>query len=197
MIELPEDPFPVSASVALIDAGDTVGGAVGGADLRVDRPGSRYQIEVTYPPMRGSVGRLFVARLIRGKQLGIRIPYPLQGVNQGSPGSPVVDGADQQGKIVNLRGCTPGHVFKEGFWTSLEDANGHHYLDNVAETVRVEPDGTVALPLALALRTPFADGAIVHAAKPMIQGLVVGDEAQWQMALADFQQISFTIKEAA
>ena len=196
MIELPSCPAPNGASPSLYDRGYTVEGAAGGASLRVDRPGSRYRIAVTYPVMDAETARIFVSRLIRAKSQGLRIPYPLQGVNQGSAGAPVVDGADQQGTSIAIRNCTPGHRFKEGYWLSIEGADGQHYLDNIAATVDAGADGTCTLPLSLPLRTPFADGAAVHAAKPMIEGLVEGDEVNWNLALAGLAQLSFAIREA-
>ena len=168
MIELPTSPAPHDAVPGILDFGLPITGAAGGPSLRVDRPGSRYRVAVTFPPLTAEDARVFVARLIRGKTEGIRIPYPLLGVSQGSPGAPVVDGAGQAGKVINLRGCTPHHIFKEGFWISIGNAT-----------------------------VPSAATRVVAAAKPMSEGLVEGDAQDWQLSLGDLVQIGFTIQEAA
>src|SRR3546814_1909417 len=67
------------------------------------------------------LSRIFIARLLKAKREGLRIPYPLIDVPQGAPGSPVVDGADQSGTTINLRGLTPGYAAKEGYWLSIEE----------------------------------------------------------------------------
>src|SRR3546814_10400759 len=75
---------------------------------------------ISFPPMLPSVSRIFIARLLKAKREGLRIPYPLIDVPQGAPGSPVVDGADQSGTTINLRGLTPGYAAKEGYWLRSE-----------------------------------------------------------------------------
>ncbi|MEM6907172.1 MAG: hypothetical protein AAF494_00715 [Pseudomonadota bacterium] len=180
-----------------MDYGFTLEGALGGASVRIDRPGSRFMASVSYPLMQPEVARVFVARLIRAKSEGLRIPYPLLRLSQNGSGAPVVDGADQSGSTINLRGFNPGFQFREGGWLSIEDASGQHYLHNVAALTTAASDGRMALPIAPMLRAPFADGASVHVAKPMIEGVIEGESADWTLRVDHLTQLSFTIKEAA
>ncbi len=196
MVELPDCPAPNGAQPALIDFSLTQRPSTGAAVLKVHRKGSRYRAMISYPPMLPSVSRVFVSRLLKAKREGLRIPYPLI-EPQGAPGNPVVNGAGQTGTTLNIRGLTPGYAIKEGYWLSIEDANGQHYLHNAGAAVRASASGTASLPISPELRVPFADGATIHLAKPMIEGFVDGNEWSWQIPLERFIAIEFPIEEAA
>lgn len=197
MIELPNDPAPNGAQPSLLDYGMTLRPGTGAAVLRVDRKGSRYKSVISFPPMLPSVSRIFIARLLKAKREGLRIPYPLIDVPQGAPGSPVVGGAGQSGTTINLRGLTPGYAAKEGYWLSIEDETGQHYLHNVSETARADGSGDLTLNITPELRWPFEDGATVHLAKPMIEGFVDGNEWSWAIPVNRLIAIEFTLEEAA
>jgi len=197
MIELPTDPAPNGVQPTLLDFGMNLRPSTGAAVLRVDRKGSRYRLQVSLPPMLPSVSRIFVSRLLKAKREGLRIEYPLIDVPQGAPGSPVVDGAGQTGTSLAIRGLTPGYAAKEGYWLSIEDENGQHYLHNVSETARADGSGEATLNITPELRAPFLDGATVHLAKPMVEGFVDGNEWSWTIPANKLVAIEFTLEEAA
>lgn len=196
MIELPADPAPNGVTPRLIDYGLTLRSPTGGSALRVDRAGSRFGAEISFPPMPAKTARVFVSRLLAAKSEGLRIEYPLLGESQGVPGAPVVDGAGQAGALLAVRGLTPFYACKEGFWLSIEDADGQHYLHNCRATVVADASGDAAISIVPALRVPFADGATIHLAKPMIEGLVDGDEFAWQIPVNKLIALAVTIEEA-
>ena len=197
MIELPETPAPNGASPALMDFGIDLVPPTGAAELRVDRPGSRFTIEVSFPPMAPDVSRVFVSRLLEAKRAGVRIPFPLIGVDQGLPGLPVMNGAGQAGTTIGIRGFAPSYVFKEGFWLSIESESGQHYLHNCRTTGAADANGTAQIRIEPALRHPFADGAKVHFAKPMIEGRPQGSEWGWQIPVNRLIALSVPIREVA
>ena len=194
MIEFPPRPAPNSCQPALLDHGGTLRSALGGASQRINRLGSRFRVALTYPPLPEPAGRIFVNRLLRAKEQGLRVEFPLA-ASQGVPGSPVVDGAGSVGYTLNLRGLTPNYAGKEGFWLSVVHA-GKHYLHTVTAQFIAGADGKAVVSVYPALRYPFADGSAVHLAKPMIEGLIDGDEQAWEMSLAHHQHISVTIEES-
>lgn len=197
MILLPRYPAPRAAVPALLDFGSTISPPLGGEDLRLDRLGNRYRVQVSWAPMRLDVARVFISRLQEAKSAGLRIPYPLVNVPQGSPGEPVVDGADQAGTTLAVRGLRPDYVLREGYWLSIENAAGQHYLHNNRSTQRIGASGEAELALWPMLRTDFADGATVHLAKPMIEGLPQGDETSWAIETGGMVQLSVEIRETA
>ncbi|PZP18132.1 MAG: hypothetical protein DI607_05750 [Sphingomonas hengshuiensis] len=198
MIELPDGVHPNGASPALVDFGGVQKGATGGAALRVDRNGNRFRVAMTLPIGRGLSAQRIVSRLIQGKTKGLKVEYPLQGVDQGYPGAPVVDGAGQAGDTIHLRGLTPHYVAEEGFWLTIYDATDQGYLHQVGAQSFAGADGKIILSIQPNLRVPFADGTRVELACPTIEGLVEGDEMSWSLALGGLvDSLAFTIEEAA
>lgn len=199
MIELPETPAPNGVEPSLLDFGFVQRPPLGGKATRIDRAGSRYRATISFPPMLPDVSRVFVSRLLAAKSEGLRIEYPLLGVDQGVPGSPVVDGAGQAGTTLALRGMTPGYAFREGFWLSIvDDTDGGDfavYLHNCRSNAVVASDGTVSIEIAPALRWPFGDGATVLVAKPVIEGFVIGEEWSWQIPVERLIALSVPIEE--
>lgn len=196
MIELPASPAPNSVAPHLIDFSILLRPATGGAVTRIDRPGSRFAAEFAFPAMQPDIARVFIARLLKGKSEGLRMPFPLLGVSQGFPGSPVVDGSGQSGTTLVVRGLTANYVAKEGWWLSIEDADGQHYLHSISAGFAADAAGAAEVNIWPALRTPFDDGATIHLARPMIEGLVTND-AQWTLPVTRLIEIGFTIEEAA
>lgn len=194
MIEFPPLPAPNSWQPALIDYGGMLRSAMGGATQRINRLGSRFRVAVSYPPLPDPNGRIFVNRLIRAKQEGIRVPVPLS-TDQGIPGSAAVDGAASAGVTLNLKGMTPHYAGKEGFWLSI-DRGGKRSLYSLAAQFIAGADGKATATIYPPLRTPLQDGDAVNLATPTIEGFIDGDELSWEMSLAHHQHISFTIEEA-
>jgi hypothetical protein len=197
MITLPSLPAPNGVQPRLLDFGGILRPALGGKILRIDRPGSRFAVEVSYPPMKPSLARVFVSRLLDAKNEGLRIEFPLLDVSQGIPGAPVVDGANPTGRFLPIRGLTPGYGFKEGFWLSIVDAAGQHYLHNCRSNTVADGSGEATITITPALRVPFADGAVIHLAKPMIEGFVDGEDWSWQIPVEKLIALSVPIEEAA
>lgn len=196
MIELPPWAIPNGASPALLDFGGVLRPDLGGPLQRVDRQGSRYRVALTFPVFSDpGHARVVVSRLVRAKRMGLRCEFPL--VERQPLVDGLVSGGGQSGTTLLVRGLTPGAVVREGFWMSIEAANGQHYLHNTAGEVIVDADGRAALPLSEMLRAPFVDGARVHLVRPMIEGLVDGSEQAWQVSVENYVSIEVTIEEAA
>lgn len=196
VIELPDWAVPNGATPALIDFGGVLRPSTGGALLRVDRQGSRYKAGLTFPPFDDPAhGRVIVSRLIRAKRLGLRVEWPLLAPQEIEDA--VVDGAGQAGTSIAIRGLTPRRVVREGFWLSLVRADGQHFLHNAAGQVLADAAGRANLRLSEMLRWPFADGDKVKLVRPMIEGIVDGDEQAWAISVEKFVSIEFTVEEAA
>lgn len=140
-------------------------------------------------------GRIWVNRLVRGQQEGARIEYPLLDFYPGTPGSFVVDGAGQSGKLIDVRGGTPNYAFYEGQPFSLE-IDGQHYFDFIAAATVANGTGEATITLSQMLRAEPADGDALHLSKPMIEGFIMGDELSWQIALDRTIGLAFEIHEA-
>jgi hypothetical protein len=170
----------------------------GAASLRVDRPGNRYRVEITYPPMKPDTARKFIARLQRAKREGLRVEFPLLGVKQGSPGDPVVDGADPTGTTLPVRGLTPNYAVKEGWWLHAEDADGVRYLHSIQANVLADATGDIELDIEPPIRAPLADGSTIQLSVPTIEGVLVEDVG-WSLSVDRLVRFggSIVIEEAA
>ena len=196
MITLPDGIGATSATARMLDLG-FIQDYVGGGSARIDRPGNRFEIDLTFPPMRGDDARVLVARLTRAKSGGLRVKYPLQGVGQGNPGSPVVNGTDSAGRTLKLRGLLPGYAAKEGYWLTLVSAGGQHFLHQVSALALADGSGLATLTVEPPLRVFPGDGWTVLLAKPMVEGLVTS-AAQWGMPVGGrIQGLAVTLREKA
>lgn len=196
MITLPATPAPNSCSPRVISFDLHARPSTGAAVQTIYRPGSRWALDFTYPVMEAEVARAFTSRLVRAQREGLRMEVPLLGVSQGSPGTPVVNGANPSGTVLPLRGCTVGYEFGEGYWLTLIDAAGDYYLHQVVGSAIVNGSGEVTLSIETPIRSPLPDGATVLVAAPMVQGFI--ESVSWGMRLGNMiEGIGFTLEEAA
>lgn len=196
MIVLPDEVVPNNIVPALIDFGGVQRPPLGGKILRINRLGNRYRAAVSLPPIPSvDLGRIVVSRLLKAKTQGLRIDFPLCGVDQGSPGSPRIKGANQAGDEIDMDGFTAGYVMREGYWFSIYTSS-QHYLYNAAADATADGSGNITVPVVPWLRRPPADNDVVYVQQPMMEGLVVGDEQSWNYSLAHHLNIEFEIEEA-
>lgn len=199
MIEFLNDPAPTGAEPSLLDYGFLQRPSSGAPALRIDRPGSRYSVAVTFPPMKPDVARTFVARLQRAKREGLRIEYPLLDLSQGNPGAPLVNGAGQSGTTLDIKGLTPHYVVKEGYaLTIIEAATGDRFLHFCLDAAAADASGLVTIEIEPPLRAPFANNDVVLLAKPTVEGWVTSD-ITWSLRLDRLIDVGATIviEEAA
>lgn len=192
MIELPDFARIGSAVPTLVDSGFTQRGI--GSRSRIDRKGSHYKIACAYGPYYPENSRIMVSRLIAAKREGLLIRLPMLH-SQGAPGSPVVDGATATGRTLAIRGLTPGYFCKEGYWLSIENGDGQHFLHNVATGGMADASGELSIMLNEMVRDSFSDGATINLAKPMVEGLVDGNEVEWALSVDRVVPINFSIEE--
>lgn len=201
MIELPDWPGPSSAVPRLIDFGGFLEGAAGAETQRANQLGNRYAVSFTMPALDDErEARVWINRLLKGTSEGARMEYPLLDFDPGNPnradGSPiVVDGAGQAGVNLAVRNLQPQYGFREGQPFSLEIA-GQHYFDFIAETTIADEAGQATIRLTQMLRKPPPDGAVLHIAKPMIEGFIMGDPVSWEIANFCTRGIVFEIRES-
>lgn len=194
MITLPTSPAPRSARPVLIDFGLVQRPATGAPATYIDRPGLRMAVEFGLPPMAAETARPFISRLMRAKSDGIRVPFPLLGVSQGSPGSPIVNGA-AAGTNLPVIGATSGFQVKEGWWLNVIDDDGVYYLHNVAADVTLT-GGAGTISVWPPLRAALGGGETVVLNAPKIEGLVTSP-IEWPLAVEKIVQLNFTVEESA
>lgn len=173
MISLAEEMVPNGFEEETLDFGFVQRPSSGAALLRVDRPGARLKVKLTFPPMRPDEARRVLPRLKRAVREGLRVQWPLVDVSQGLPGSPVVDGTPEGGTSLPVRGLAPGYVAKVGYVLHIEEAaTGARYLHQLQATAVADAAGAAVFDIEPPLRAPFADGDAIELAQPTIEGLL-------------------------
>lgn len=196
MITLPPQFVPSEVVPQLMDFGMLLRPASGAPALRVNRAGSRFAIQVAFPPMLPEKARTLLALMLKAKREGIRIEFPLNGLAQGG-GAAKVDGGSAAGTWLPLKNMTPGFMFRQGVWLTAEAADGTRCLHCVAEPVRVSSDGKATLTIEPPLRVALLDDDDVLLAAPTIEGWITS-EVSWTMPLEQIVQgLNITIEEAA
>ncbi|MBA4092392.1 MAG: hypothetical protein C0494_17620 [Sphingobium sp.] len=196
MIILPATPGEVRAVPSVMDFGGVLQPDSGAASLRMNRAGNRYAVMFELPPLKNKdEGRIWVNRLVRGQQEGARMRYPLLDFNPGTPGAFVVNGGGQAGKLLAIKGGTPGYQFKEGQPFNLL-IGGAYYLDFIGADVTADGSGNATITLSQMMRAQPANNDALLITQPVVEGWVVGEQLSWELALNRTVGIPFEIHEA-
>jgi hypothetical protein len=194
-ILLPVSPQPTDGTTpAYLDYGGILRPILGGALQKLLRLGDRFAIDVVMPPMpTEAVGRVWISRLIQAQRQGAILRWPQLGFVVGNLGSPVVNGANQSGSTLVMRGFAAGYVIREGQFFSVIHG-GRRYLIMSTSDVTVPANGVVGLPITPMMRFRASDGAIIEA-DPKIEGLLEGDSREWTLSAAMTVGLNFRITE--
>lgn len=191
-LSLPTWPGPSRMTPRPIYARNELIPSYGGPESRLIRPGTRWAWDVEYPAMSYVESLAFDDILSERDTLIMEILQP--GLNTGSPGSPVVDGANQAGLILKLRTMTPGYSFVKGQWVTVPVSDQLYAYKTSAAAV-VGSDGRVNLPLRTMLRMPPANGAVVDVAQPRAEGFVTPADDAFTIETDGLVRLRFTLKE--
>lgn len=186
------------ATISFIDAGGILRSPLRGAAMqRLNRLGDHFAVTYNVGDVESSSaeGRELRQQLIQAKLQGARALFPQDGLDTGTPGSPVVNGAGQTGSALNIRGFTAGYNVFVGQPFSLIHA-GRRYLHTANVTAIAASNGQTAVSLAPMLRVSPADGAVLEFATPYIEGLITSD-VSWVYTPGNWQGQTVTIEEAA
>lgn len=194
-IALPTCPIPNEAQPFLVDAGgDLTPFLPGGAVIRINRIGSKIGCRFTMPEMDVADGRIFAARLMRGKSFDVIMPWPLFDFDPGEPPNPQINAA-ATGTIITLKGLGASYVVREGQPFSVVHAN-HRYMHFATADVTANGSGIATIGIWPPTRTTFATNDTVEIVEPKIEGRVSpGDELSWSIAMDNTFAIPFTVVE--
>lgn len=196
MIELPDSPAPANVIPGLLYFGSTITPPLGGATQTIERLGTRYKIKVSMPPLPNQATALaFLSKLRRAKSEGIRMAWPLGGFQPGDPGpNPRVRFFAYSGRAMRLTGLNDGYEIKEGQFFSVV-SDGQNYLYEVTETVVVGSSGEQDISVFPLIRATHAPADPVHISRPVIEGIVHGQDFDWELSVEHLNSFEFEIHE--
>lgn len=195
-ILLPAEPALKTDSPFMLDWGGPLTPQNGGAVQTLMRLGTRHALDFTLPLMPTEPqGRVWAAQLRLAKLFGALLPFGQDGFAIGAPGAPMVNGTDQSGMLLNMRGFTPRYTVKLGQAFSLVHL-GRRYLHFAAGQGSVGADGAIVLPIFPMLRVIPVDGDACEFGKPMIQGSLSGNQVKWSRQTSPWTDLgTITITE--
>lgn len=191
-LTLPTTPAPRAISPRLISSRNELSPAFGGDKLRLNRKGSRWALDYELPPQTYMAAQAWAD--LDAEVDTVVMPVTQYGLNTGSPGSPIVDGASQAGSTLNVKGMTVAYAFAKNQWISVITAS-RRYLYRVTAATVVDGLGKAALPIRPQLRTPPANLDVVEVATPKIEGYASVGDGAWSYGTDGFVTLSFTIEE--
>lgn len=192
-LALPTSPALFEYEPRIFRSGSELSPATGGPDQRLDRMGDRYALDVTMPPMTYETSRAWSDLDDWLETCTLRIPQP--GLTIGSPGTPLINGADQTGRSLILNGLTPGYILRKHQWISIL-TDGRHYCYRARADATADGSGNLTALLRTMLRVPHADNDPVEIAQPVIEGFVTVAEGAWKIDARDrLIRLRFLIKE--
>lgn len=178
-------PFKIESKATLVPA-------MRGPVQELVRGGSRWGFQVQVAALKGAAALPWHV-LHRPGPFLLDIPQP--GVDVGSPGSPVVDGAGQTGTTLAIRGGSASYAFTPFQFISII-SGGQRYTYQVVEAVTLSALGAGSLSLEPELRGSLADGDVVEVLAPKIEGFVKLPRAAFRLDAAGIMSnLTFTIEE--
>lgn len=173
-------------------------GSLGGASLPIPRLGDRFAVDVTTTQLRQDAeSRHLIARLFQASTLDARISLnaPNAGSSLGARGA-VVDGVNQSGSTLKVRGMTPRTALLYGNFFHIAHA-GSLYLYMVAAQVIADGLGSATVPIWPMLRFLTTDGDPCEFENPMIAGKLTGFDKGASFSRNSTSPIQFSISERA
>lgn len=174
-------------------------GSLGGPSLPIPRMGDRFALDVQTGQLRNDdAGRRFISALTQATTGDAIFPFLQPNLpNPPVAGATVVNGANQSGTSLVIRGGQVGSMLANGRFFSIVHG-GRRYLHMVAEDIAIGGDGRAGFLIWPMLRFRTTDGDAVELDAPKIEGQIIGFDGKG----ATFERnrtnpISFTIQERA
>lgn len=182
---------PASMSVRLLSSKNQLTPAFGDGEQELLRKGSRYEITFDMGEMDYVEALDWSDLMTEGQTVVMGVYQP--GVVTGAPGAPRVNTSGQSGRIIALKGMTPGYVVRKGQFLSIV-TQGQRFLYRAASASLVLANGQANVLLQTMLRFPPSDNDVVEIEQPMIEGFprevsdltIVGNHNV---------EVSFTVRE--
>ena len=195
MIELPDWVSPQSVTPGYKDYGFNTVPITGGSITRTNRPGNRWMLKVALPPVKTDLdGQALISDLVRAKREGLRFRWPLGAFSPVPQGLPFVDGSGQSGASLAISGLEPNTVLRKGQFFSFEQA-GRSYLHQIQSEVIADTVGSATITIEPELRVITVDLSPCEFEQPVIDGIVIGDDWEWELSLSKYAGLSFDLLE--
>lgn len=181
----------ISVKSNSLDLSPTFGGPV----QRASRLGDKWSITIDIRPMKYVQALGLTTILSQAAAEKVLMSWPQGDLQIGTPGTPLVNGANQLGNSLIADGFTANYPIRQGQYFSII-VNGVRYLHRARTAVTANASGQVTIPIFPMLRKSPTDNAVLEFADPKIEGWVqdAGKQA-WTISLVQAVGTTFTIVE--
>lgn len=161
-----------------------------GADQRFAQTGSKFAVDVTYPPMTHNRARRLIAALLRAEDEETVFTFRQPGLVVGNPGARTIGAAvSANARVLPMAGGAAYTVLGGQFFT-LVGPDGRPYLHAAVQTNNVPGNLLVRPPI----RLPGTVGMVVDFVNVRLQGF--GPKGmEYDVDEAHHYGLSFSIKE--
>jgi hypothetical protein len=196
-IILPTKPAMASQTMTLVANSVDLKPSLGGPTQRITRPGSRWQCDVSLPPMAYADAMAWLACLNRASTQMVRLALPQPDLTGLGAGNVAVLGANQTGTSLSVTGGIPLYDYRAGQFISLYDAsNDRAYLHQLTDKLRLSAAGAGVLSLYPMLRTPPVAASKLIQNPPIMDGFIVNPSVGWTVDATRTIGLSFSVIEA-
>jgi hypothetical protein len=166
----------------------------------IEYPGEWWEMQCALPTMPRAQAEAWISFLLslRGRSgtflMGDRTAAAPRGI---ATGTPVVDGAGQTGKILNVKGWTPSQVgiLKAGDYFQVGVGAAARLYKNLTD-VNSDGAGKTALDVFPQVRDLPADLTAITTANPVGQFRLKANQREWDVDTALLYGIAFSAQEA-
>ncbi|WP_292223930.1 hypothetical protein [Brevundimonas sp.] len=193
-IQLPASPEPCAPYTppCVVALSNDVTSLIGGNRQKNRRKGDHYAVDFTLPPMNHDEAREWRSLMSAGDTVVMKVPQP--GIGTGTPGSPRINGGNQLGDTLNLKGLTPSYVLRKGQMITIV-TSGRKWLYGVEAQATANASGQTSVKLEVMIRTLHADNDTVLIAEPEIEGFATFSDDTFKLDDNGYCQPSFMIEE--
>lgn len=191
-IDLPDWPYPSRMTPRLVSARADLTPAFGGDVQRIARLGSCYAFDIDLPVMTYGDAQDWSAIDDETATCTLQVVQP--GLDTGSPGLSLVNGAGQSGSSLIVDGLTPHYVIRNRQFLHIE-TGGRLYLYRAKGETVADAAGAATITLETMLRVVHANNDPVELANPRLEGFCTVPEGAWTTDTAGHVALSFMIRE--
>ena len=163
--------------------------------------GARWGATVTLPKMPRAVAAAWIAFLTELNGMAGRVlisPWILDTPRGGVPGTPLVSGASQTGRILKVNGWTASQtgILKAGDFIGWQSPTGWQELHMVTEDVDSNSSGVAYLSLTPEIRESPANNAVLITTDPKcVMQLADDNQSIWDIENASIFGLTFSTIE--
>lgn len=190
--QLPTPRF-ISAEPTIISSSIDQRSATGSNRQKGMRKGSHYSYEIALEPMSQAEALDWLD--LRNEADTVIIEIPQMGLEIGAPGATRVNGSDQSGASLMIKGFTPRYPVRKGQCFNHLGSDGGLRIYVADAEVIADDDGEATVPLETMLNWPPLNDDVIDFANVSVEGFASVERGSFLQDGDGWHHIRFTVEE--